>query len=347
MTPPDDRRSQVDRFVFHAVHPHVRFGTASDRYAGWIGSIYPEHYAARIKARKRKLGGQTFEERTLPIASVRDYFDHFGILELDFTFYRPLLDREGAPTNNLYVLEQYADQAPPEARFLLKAPQQFFARRLRRTREGRTVHEDNPDYLDAAGVNAQFLTPARDVLGDRLAGVLFEQEYQRRADSPHVEAFLGDLDAFFSALPGGIQYHLEIRSPHLLLPPYFAWLESRGLGYVFSHWTWLPPLREQWKLCGGRFTAADRTVVARLLTPLRMPYAEAYAAAYPFDRPVPALSETDGARHMVLDATALAFQAMGQGAILNLILNNRAWGHSPSLARAIAYRILDEEARRS
>ncbi len=342
-----DRRAFAAAFRFRALHPHLRLGTASDRYAGWIGSIYPAHYAGQVKARKRRLGSRTFEEKTLPIASVADYFAHFDVLELDFTFYRSLLDAAGRPTNNLFVLEQYADKAPPEARFLLKAPQQFFARRNRRTREGKTVYEENPDYLDATACSRQFLVPARDVLGDRLVGILFEQEYQRRDDAPPLEVFIAELDAFFAALPLEIQAHLEIRSPHLLLPPYFDWLESRGLGYIFSHWTWLPPLREQWHRCGGRFTAADGTVVARLLTPLRMAYAEAYAAAYPFDRPVEALAETPGARNMVLDTTALLFQAVERGAILNLILNNRAWGHSPSLAQAIAYRVLDEVEKRS
>ncbi len=44
---------------------------------------------------------------------------------------------------------------------------------------------------------------------------------------------------------------------------------------------------------------------------------------------------------MILDVTALAFQANKQEAQLNIIANNRAWGNSPALAQAIAYRIID------
>jgi len=340
-------RERAAAYAFRGLLPYLRFGTASDRYAGWIGQIYPEHYAKAVKTRKRKLGGQTFEERTVPIASVGDYFEHFDVLELDFTFYRPLLDAEGRPTNNLFVLEQYADQAPADARFLLKAPQTFFARKLRRSRDGKVVYEKNPSFLDAGGVTRQFIEPARTLLGDRLSGLLFEQEYQRRAESPDPLENIAELDGFFRALPGDVQAHLELRSAHLLVPPYFDWLADRGLGFVFSHWTWLPPLREQWRLCGARFTAADGTAVARLLTPLRMPYAEAYALAYPFDRAVPALSETKQARDMVLDAVALALQAEARGAVLHLIANNRAWGNAPALAQAIAFRLLDELEKRS
>ena len=342
-----DLRKRAASYTFRRLFPFLRFGTASDRYAGWIGQVYPEHYAKAVKVRKRKLGNQTFEERTLPIASVRDYFEHCDVLELDFTFYRPLLDAEGRPTNNLFVLEQYAEHAPEDALFLLKAPQAFFARKLRRSREGKVVYEENPSFLDAEGATKQFLEPARNVLGERLSGVLWEQEYQRRSVSPDPMENIAELDGFFRSLPNDVQAHLELRSAHLLIPPYFDWLADRGLGFVFSHWTWLPPLREQWRLCGGRFTAADRSVVARLLTPVRMPYAEAYALAYPFDRPVPELSQTRQARNMVLDAVALALQAEGQGAVLNLIANNRAWGNAPALAQAIAFRLIEELEKRT
>jgi uncharacterized protein YecE (DUF72 family) len=342
-----ERREHAAAYIFHEIHPHLRFGTASDRYAGWIGQVYPEHYERLVSSRKRKLKGKTFEERTLPIASVADYFTHFGILEIDFTFYRPLREADGEPSNNWFVLEQYANHAPDHARFLLKAPQSYFARKLRRSEGGQAVYLDNPDFLNAKAYRHQFHEPALELLGDRLVGILFEQEYQRKNESPEPEGNIAELDAFFADYPGDAQAHLELRSPHLLVPPYFDWLESRSLGFVFSHWTWLPPLRDQWRMCGGRFTAGDRNAVVRLLTPLRTQYADAYAAAYPFDKPVPAITETPQARNMVLDVTALTYQAEGQGALLNMIANNRAWGNSPALAQAVAERVLDEEEKRA
>lgn len=341
-----ERREAATAFHFHHIHPHARFGTASDRYAGWIGQVYPDAYAEKVSTRKKRVGGQTFEERTLPVVSVRDYFEHFGILELDFTFYRALRDAHGEPTNNYFVLQQYADLAPPEARFLLKAPQSFFARTLRRRQEGKVTYVENPEFLNAGAYVSQFHAPAHEVLGARMVGIIFEQAYQRKQDSPAPEDNIAALDAFFAQLPDDVQAHIELRSPHLLVPPYFDWLADRGLGHVFSHWTWLPPLRDQWRLCGGRFTAADRTAVTRLLTPLRMRYDEAFATAYPFDAPVAALAETQQARNMILDVTALIYQAEKQAALLNVIANNRAWGNSPDLARTIAHRVLDEEEKR-
>ena len=60
-----------------------------------------------------------------------------------------------------------------------------------------------------------------------------------------------------------------------------------------------------------------------------------------FDKPIDAIVNSEGGKNMILDATALAFQAKQQGAVLNIIANNRAWGNSPALAQAIAYRIID------
>jgi uncharacterized protein YecE (DUF72 family) len=342
-----DARERVNRLDLRTVTPHVRFGTASDRYAAWIGQIYPEHYRDQISSRSRKLGGQRFEERNVPIASVADYFEHFGTLELDFTFYRPLRDEDGEPTNNFFVLSKYADHAPDNASFLLKAPQQYFARTLRRSRGGKPTYIDNPDFLDAEAYLARFHEPAREILGDRIDGLLFQQEYQRVGDSPSPEANVDTLDAFFQRLPDDPQPHVELRSEHLLTEVYFDWLAERGLGFIFSHWTWLPPIRDQWAMCGERFTAADGNVVARLLTPRDVKYAEAYANAYPFDKRAPEIADTRQARDMVLDATALVFQAEAKNALLNLIANNRAWGNAPDLARTIAQRVLDEKERRN
>jgi uncharacterized protein YecE (DUF72 family) len=336
------RRDAVDQYNFRDLHPHVRFGTASDRYAGWIGQIYPEDpYTDRISTRKRTLQGQTFEERQVPVESVHAYFQHFGVLELDFTFYRPLLE-DDEPSSNYFVLSKYLDHAPDDASFLLKAPQKFFARKLRRGGS----FEANPDFLDAEGYVTTFHEPAVEMLGDRLDGIIFQQEYQRVADSPSPEANVEHLDDFFTSLPSDAQFHLELRSEHLLSDGYFDWLDERGLGHVFSHWTWLPAIREQWAMVGERFTAANDQVVTRLLTPRNVKYADAYAKAYPFDAPVAELSETEQAHDMVLDATALAFRAEANNALLNVVANNRAWGNAPDLARTIAHRILDEEERR-
>lgn len=338
-----ERRLRAGDHDLRAIHPNLRLGTASDRYAGWIGQIYPETYRDDISSRSRKLKGRNFQERTLPVDSVKYYFQHFEVLELDFTFYRPLRQVDGEPSSNYYTLSRYADHAPDDARIFLKAPQEIFARKLRRSKGGKNTYIDNPDYLNSTECTRRFIEPAIEILGDRLAGILYEQEYQRVGDAPTPEENIAELNHFFSELPSEVQPHIELRSPHLLVPPYFHWLEDRGIGYVFSHWCWLPKIREQWSLAGQRFTAANGDVVTRLLTPLKMDYATAYAKTYPFDKPVDELVNSRQASEMILDVTALVYQAMDLEAMINVLLNNRAYGNAPALGRAIAYRVLEEE----
>ena len=95
--------------------------SASERPAGRSRQIYPDDYAPRVSSRRRKLGKRTFEERTVPVESVKEYFLHFDVLEIDFTFYRSLLDADGTPTTNYGALQRCADFAPDNAAFLLKA----------------------------------------------------------------------------------------------------------------------------------------------------------------------------------------------------------------------------------
>ena len=343
----EHRREEADRFDFRRVHEHLRFGTASDRFAGWIGDIYPRDvWAGEISTRKKKVGGETFEERLLPIASVADYFQHFNVLELDFTYYRPLLDDSYKPSHGVFVLQQYADHAPASARFVVKAPRDFVSMRLPRRTGGRLSFEDNPRFLDARGFTKQFVEPLQNALGYKLAGVIVEQEYMRVRETPPVEEVVAEWDAFFRDVPNSVAYHLELRSEHLLMPALSAWMQERGIGRVFSHWTWLPPIIDQWRRADECFTSASDEAIVRLLTPREMKFDESFALAYPFTAPVEALAGTPAARRMVDEATALAYKAVETGTTLNVITNNRAWGHAPDLARTVAHRFLDFAERR-
>ena len=100
--------SGPEEFQFRDLHQCLFMGTASDRYAGWIGQIYSkERYAGKISQRAKKVGGKSFQEEVLPVESVEEYFQHFSILELDFTFYQMLLDQELQQARNYHVLNEY------------------------------------------------------------------------------------------------------------------------------------------------------------------------------------------------------------------------------------------------
>lgn len=334
----EERLENVRVFDFRKIHPLVRFGTASDRYAGWIGQIYDSRWSSRTSTRRKKLGARSFKEGVVPTEAVREYFEHYSILELDFTFYRPLREADGTPSSNYRVIERYLDHSPPEARFLVKAPQLVCSPFLRGVGK-------NTDYLNAEIYMRQFQEPLVELMERQLAGILFEQGYRSVKTSPPGDVVVERLDRFFNQIDRGPQVHLEIRSPHLLTPLYFDWLETTGLGFVYSHWTWLPSIKSQWK-DSGRFTAADSNVVLRLLTPRKMTYADAYALAHPFDKVVSELSEAYGALEMIDESVALTFKAIESGTTINVIANNRAWGNAPELSAEIAKRLLEFERRR-
>ena len=77
----ENRASRIRNFLFRDLHPNLFMGTASDRYAGWIGQIYSQdRYKGRITRRKKTVGEKAFWEEVLPVDSVEEYFQHFQIL---------------------------------------------------------------------------------------------------------------------------------------------------------------------------------------------------------------------------------------------------------------------------
>lgn len=318
-------------FSFRDLHPGVAIGTATDRYAGWVGQIYTRsRYAGHITRRTHEVGGRPFVEEVLPVASVEEYFEHFGVLELDATFYRPLLDEHLQPTETFHLLRTYAGHLKQGDRLILKAPQAVVAPRLHRP--GGFVA--NPDYLDADVFTHRFYAPAVKLLHDHLVGILFEQEYRRAAERDPVEEEAADLERFFRRIPSDRRYQLELRTEAYLATPVFDVLARLGIGQVFSHWTWLPSLAEQFSRAGERFLNEGGEVLIRLLTPHGMRYEDSYAQAHPFDRLVPGiLSE-----RMLDEAAALMRRGIALGRHVTVIVNNRAGGNAPLIAQKLAER---------
>lgn len=340
------RRAEADRYDVRRIHPSLSFGSASDRYAAWIDQVYPRDvWAGQVTTRAKRVGTASFDERLLPVASVEDYFLHFGTLEIDFTYYSPLHGPTGKPAPGLFSLEQYAEHAPANARFVVKAPQAFVARRVRRTTGGRPQWVDNPEFLDAEGFRSRFLAPLSRTLGAKLAAIVIEQPYERAAESPEPDTFVSEWDRFVSELPEA-PLHFEIRSAHLLSPRYTEWLANRGMGFSFSHWQWLPTLKDQWAVAGEQFTSATGEAVVRLVQPRDMTFDDSFRLAYPFEAPHPALSTTAEARRMIDETVALMYKAVEAGVTLHVIGNNRVWGNTPDLARTLAHRFLDFAERR-
>jgi len=327
--------ANLEYFQFRDLHPDVFMGTASDRYAGWIGQIYSrQRYEGNINRRSKMVGGKSFVEEVLPVESVEEYFSHFRVLELDFTFYRPLLDREGKATPNLHTLRAYTKYLNKEDRLILKVPQTVFAKKLRR----KGAYAENKEYLNPNIFIRQFYEPALGLLAAWLEGFIFEQEYQRKQDRPSAKEFAGELDEFFTAIPKENRYHIEIRTDALLSGPVFDVLEKHGIGQVLSHWTWLPRLSSQFQLSGGKFLNSGNQLVIRLMTPRGMRYQDAYARAHPFNAIIDGMMDPQ----MVDETVDIMCAAIADGVQSNVIVNNRSGGNAPLIAQKIAEQFFEK-----
>jgi uncharacterized protein YecE (DUF72 family) len=322
-----------EEYRFRGLHPRVLLGTASDRYAGWIGQIYSEHYRGRITSRQKIVAGKSFREDILPVESVEEYFTHFPLLELDFTFYSLLLDRNLNPTPTHRVLDTYRKHLRPGDRLILKVPQRIFSRKLRQG----GIYAANPDYLNADLFIRRFYEPAQALLGDRVTAFVFEQEYLTRKERGSEDDFSARLRSFFQGLPPDHRYHTEVRTEAFLTEPYFKVLEDFGVGQVLSHWTWLPSLWVQFRKGGERFFNRGSRCVIRLMTPRGKRYEEAYAAAYPFDREVEGMMSPG----MVEETARILLSAVEQDVEALVTINNRAGGNAPALAQKLSRRFSD------
>lgn len=318
-------------FRFRGLHPDIMIGTASDRYAGWIGQIYTgERYEGKVRRRTKKTGGESFTEEILPVESVREYFEHFDVLEIDATFYRTLTDSDGKPTTNYHLLETYRRHMTDNDSLFLKVPELVFSPRVRIGGK----YTENRSYLDPDLFVERFYEPANSILGPCLTGFIFEQAYQRKRERLAPIEFAESLDHFFASLPSDDRYHAEIRTATLLTDEVCAVLRNRGVGQVLSHWTWLPPLREQFDTSGDDFLTAGNLSIMRLLTPRGMRYEDTYKKAFPFDSMIEGmLSE-----QMIDDCLDLMQRAIGQGIRIAVIVNNRAGGNAPLIAQTIVER---------
>lgn len=317
------------RFRFRDLHPGLFLGTASDRYAGWLGQIYtPEKYLGRITRRPKTLKGITFQEEVLPVDSLKEYFEHFSILEVDYTFYRPLLEEGGQPTSNYFLLEKYASFLNEGDTLFLKVPQILTARKLVQGQDSK----ENRNYLNPDIFIEAFYQPAVKILGNKLGGMIFEQEYQRKEERLSAEETAHEWGRFFSSLPRDDRYHLELRTESFLKAPIFAVLAEYGVGQVLSHWTWLPPLIRQFEKSGGRFLNKGGKALIRLMTPLGMRYEDAYEKAFPFDKLVEDMLQPQ----MITDTVRLVRTGIKRGIRMQVIVNNRSGGNAPLVTQRLA-----------
>lgn len=289
------------------VSPLVRFGTSTWTYEGWRGQVYLKDYPKGMFTKHCLSEYWEFPDHGSPL---------FRTVGNDSTFYRP-------PTSQ--QLRAYRDQMPTDCTMCFKVWEDLtvpvFAKH---PRYGLKAGKRNPRFLDGQLFKDLVLTPFREAQFQDYTGP-FLFEFQRHDLS--VEEFTSRLHTFFRQLPTEFKYAVEIRNAGLLGPHYRNVLEAHGVAHVYNHWSYMPSLSDQHKRLQETFTAPF--TVLRLLTPLRMSYAEAKQRAAPYTKIVAELPE------MRRDAVALMRLSVSQSKPAYVLVNNRSEGNAPKTIQGL------------
>jgi len=289
----------------------VHLGTSSWAFPGWAGIVYD-----------RPAPESTLSRRGLAAYGRHPVLRAVGI---DRTFYAPITARDFAT---------YADQVPPDFRFLVKAPAAV-TDAVVRVERGRAAGE-NPRFLDASLALESFVLPALEGLGGKAGPLVFQFSPLGRKLTSEPARFIERLHRFLTeirtALGGGRAIlSVELRDAEILGDTLAGALDDSGARYCFGVHSRMPSVAAQ---AAALAAHAPGAMVARWNLHSGFGYEEAKAQYAPFDRLV---DEDPDARESL---ARLVAAAIGHGQPAFVIANNKAEGSAPltviELARAIA-----------
>lgn len=208
----------------------VHLGTVSWRFPGWCGLLYDE---------EQYLWGTHFSKKRFSAHCLEEYARTFRTVEVDSTYYAlPKLD----------FIDGIAAQTPGDFVFSFKVPDDITIKTFPRLDTfGDRAGQPNEYFLSAGLFNMGFLRRLEPIR-DRVGALIFEFSHFHATDFEHGRDFVEALDRFFSEIPPGWRYAVEIRNHNWLHPDYFAMLQRHGVAHVYNHWTRMPPISEQMEL---------------------------------------------------------------------------------------------------
>ncbi|WNG46386.1 DUF72 domain-containing protein [Archangium minus] len=294
--------------------PGLFLGTSSWTFPGWEGK------------------GLVYDRKATPARLSREglaaYAQHpvLRTVGVDRTFYAPV---------SAATFAEYAAQVPAGFRFLVKAHEACtLARWPVHQRYGDLRGQLNERFLDAAYARDLVVAPFVEGLGEKAGPLVFQLPPQDPQDLGGVGPFVERLHAFFSALPRGPLYAVELRNESLLTEALAQALEEVGVCPVLAAWKNMPPVERQ----AVRMRALQApALVVRWMLPPHLDYEEARRRYFPFDKLV---EEDVRTREAVARASVAALRASKP---VFVTLNNKAEGSAPLsavlLARSVMLRI--------
>lgn len=286
----------------------IYLGTSSWKYEGWLDQIFTQdRYVTRGKFSRKK-----FEE-----TCIAEYAEVFPIVCGDFAFYQ-------FPTQSFW--QKLFTTAPPSLRWAFKVPEEITVKLWPgHTRYGARAGLENENFLNADLFRHAFLDPLAPYQ-DRISVMIFEFGTMSKKTMPGLDAFVSQLNTFFSQVPESWRYAVEIRNPEFLAPDYLACLRSYNAAHVLNAWTRMPELASQLKI-DDIFTA-DFTVVRALLK-----YGRSYESAVKSFEPYRAVQEENPSTRDALKAIIARAARIHQPAFV--FVNNRLEGNAPGTIDAV------------
>ncbi|MGE4454946.1 MAG: DUF72 domain-containing protein [Sphaerochaeta sp.] len=194
---------------------NLHIGTCSWKYESWEGLVYQadsdEEYLAQY-ARK------------------------YDTVEVDQWFWS--LGKQSYRLPDPLSVRSYVDDTPDEFRFTIKCPNTLT---LPTGYASKT--EKNPWFLDAE-VFYRFLEMLEPMVS-KIGLLMFQFGYLNRTMFAGRSAFLDSLQHFFTLLPDGIPYAVEIRNPAWMDASYFTILKEMHVGPVLLSGYWMDDIATQ------------------------------------------------------------------------------------------------------
>ncbi len=273
------------------IAPSIRLGTSSWSFPGWEGLVYDRATTPAVLAR-HGLGAYARHPLLRTVGVDRSYYE--------------------APERRVW--RRYAEVVPDDFRFVVKATRTL-------------VTPGDPRYLDADLARAEVIEPVVDEVGHRLGAILFQFPPTPPGAGGGPRAFAEALYRFLRALPEGVPYAVELRTPAWYTADYRAALEATGAGHGWVVHPRMLDLTEQRALGGP---AAGRPTVIRWMLAPGARFEQAREAWAPFDR-IRAPDPTNRER-----VARLALEAAALGSPPLIVVNNKAEGSSPASILALA-----------
>ena len=281
-------REKMKQTVAKLASEGVFIGTSSWKYDGWIGQLYtaarytkdkkasskPQHQdlfaGLQVEAqppKPEKIDDEKFERDCLG-----EYAEVFKTVSFDGAYYK-------FPSQQ--YLQSLVAQVPSDFQFGFKVTGEITIKRFSGDkRYGQRAGKPNENFLSADVFNRAFLHPCESIRGN-VGIIMFEFSRFYSSDYEHCDEFVEALDSFFSKLPSGWPYGIELRNKDWLTPEYFACLTRHGVTHVFNSWEMMPRVSEQMTLQGSRTNPS--LVAARFLLKPGRKYQEAKDTFKPYD----------------------------------------------------------------